>query len=71
MIDRERFDDLWLACADIYDFWELAQDIKPSLTWREFDKGWQWATVLNHDLDIAWSEFQRVLSGIDTYGLHK
>jgi hypothetical protein len=59
--NRLWFRDLWETNSNEYDFFELAISIDKTLTWEEFDKGWQYRTVLNFNFNIAVEEFIQIL----------
>jgi hypothetical protein len=55
--------NLWNANANQYEFYELAKRINPDITFQQFDKGWQYRTVLDPKLSIAREEFLNILNG--------
>lgn len=57
------FKNLWTANSNQYDFYELAKRINPNITFQQFDKGWQYRTVLDPKLSIAREEFLNILNG--------
>jgi len=58
------FRNLWESGADEYEFYKLAKDILGGkITFEEFDKGWQFRTVLNEDYEQAKLEFVNLLLG--------
>lgn len=60
---RRDFRALWVCNATEQEFFALAQKVSPAITWAQFDRGWQWRTVLNAHFDTAVSEFAQVLIG--------
>ena len=61
---RNEFKILWLDDrASMIDFFDLARSISLDITYHEFDKGWQYRTVLHERFDIAIQEFTQILFG--------
>ena len=57
------FRNLWERNANQYEFYELATEIRPGITFREFDRGWQWRTVLHPKISVAKIELLNILNG--------
>jgi len=61
-VDWEHFRNLWENNADLYEFYELAQKTT-GITFEQFNKAWQYRTVLCEDYDQAKDEFINLLLG--------
>jgi len=61
--NEDWFKNLWENQADQYEFHKLAVEIKPSLSFSEFEKGWQYRTVLHPSYKQARIEFINILFG--------
>ena len=57
------FRNLWEQDDSEYEFYKLAKEMKPDITFSEFDKGWQYRLVLHPNYKEAKSEFLNVLWG--------
>jgi hypothetical protein len=56
------FDNLWENEADVYEFYELAEDIEPTVNKNEFLRNWQWYTPNSvDDIGVAFDEFRHLL----------
>jgi hypothetical protein len=60
---KQIFRNLWELNAAETSFYALARTIHPDLLWSEFDRCWQWRTVLHADFDAAVVEFTQCLFG--------
>ncbi len=56
------FRNLWESNEDIYEFYNLAREIK-EISFRDFDKGWQYRVVLHPQFKVAVTEFKNILIG--------
>jgi len=61
--NNDWFKNLWEANANQYRFYKLAKEIKPDMTFMEFEKGWQYRQVLNTSYTKAKTEFINILFG--------
>lgn len=63
IVNKEWFEVLWEQNADEYRWFELAQTIKPTMTFTEFDKGWQHRNVNCEKIEQSLVEFTNLLFG--------
>lgn len=67
-LDRKWFKNLWENNGNIYDFYELAKDVyyktfKKELSFEDWDKAWQYRTILHENYKVALNEFINALMG--------
>jgi len=63
-IDWEEFYNLWLSCADKYEFYNFAKRYSDDLSFEAWDKAWQRLLILDEDPEVAGEEFIRALLGL-------
>ena len=57
------FTNLWENAREAADFYELVQHLCPEIDHEQWDKAWQWRTILHEDFDQAVIEFTNALYG--------
>ena len=61
---RKLFKSLWEdEGTGMIDFFDLARVVSPHITYHEFDKGWQYRTVLHERFEVAIQEFTQIMFG--------
>jgi hypothetical protein len=60
---QQYFRNLWERNANQYDFYELAIEMRPDITFQEFWHGWQYRTVLHPKISEGKKELLSILNG--------
>ena len=57
------FRSLWEENEDVYEFYELAQEISPNVTLGMWEKAWAGRVILHPDYETAKVEFVNAMAG--------